>query len=253
MHIAASADGHTLLPILFEHNIHLSARDDNGMTALHVAACGDNIHFLKSYRRRKYPHEVVNEKNKSVATLLHTKLRCDAIRTVEWLLTLKQVNFTEVDNDRNNNFHCTVSYRASNLYRKYRPFGPSTLFREDKNKTRGYRSFNFDPHIDCLLQVACHNRIFSRGGLVNGKNINGQSPLHIASLNGFEDALNISLKFDADSNVTDNTLKLHIHYATEKRSTSPIFKEPLHFIEYEVINSLCFLLLTIHNWILAAV
>ena len=220
LHVAASVNAYLLAARLFKPNlIESSAKNDNGMTALHTAACRDNVQFvifLINYLN--VSHE---EKNKLGASPLHTALKCDAYNVGQALLYHYKTNVTAVDNNENNVFHYVASCRSHKVYQPFGYFQLETFNYEDDL----LRSKNYDPHVDCLLLLAQFVLSRNLSHLANSRNKFGETPLHIASKNGFEDAVNILLQLGANSSMEDNKSKLPIQYAIEESLGTPFFIE----------------------------
>ena len=221
LEVAASENGYRLIPLLVQNKVNLLSPNDLGDTALHIAACNNSLHF---------PYFLISlgasieEKNKFGATPLLTALKCGAYETVNLLLSHYHSNISQVDKARNNVFHYSVmSKRKSKLYK------PLGFWQLDKFLVISgvYRSASFDPDTDSLLLLASYAKLANRIDLIDSRNNLGQTALHIASRNGFEDAVNVLLQFGANASVLDKKSKLPIHYAIESCSATPLNFQPV--------------------------
>ena len=217
----------------------VNASDCFGATPLHVAACNNHKLFVNMLMRSESSANI-NSMTANGSTPLHSAAACGAVEIIDLLLYFG-ANLSAVDKDGLSTLHYAILHihpdqldgefiinrtdlgGALHLVTIDRRGHLAMFYENENNIIRNTDQYRWlDAFINLIL----------RGSDIHAADINGRTPLHIASANGLADAVNVLLQRKSKLELRDNLGKTPLEVAVENCSvglTTSHFNKSEHF------------------------
>ena len=227
LHLAARYGHESLgISLIFKRGAQVDAKDCNGATPYHVAACHNRRGFVTIFSHWKVGGDI-NSKTLNGSTPLHSAAACGAVDVIGYMIYQK-ANLTAVDDYGLMPLHYSIlNVNSSQLPQVFLnnsgSDGCPTLieidrrgqlagfFKEDHRIKNTHRLRWLDTFLDLVL----------RDSDINAVDINGRTPLHIAAHNGLADAVNVLLQRNATLEKRDKQGKTPLEVAIENATIVP--------------------------------
>ena len=220
----------------------VNASDCFGATPLHVAACHNHKLFVHMLMRSESSANI-NSMTANGSTPLHSAAACGAVEIIDLLLYFG-ANLSAVDKGGLSTLHYAILHihpdqldgefiinrtdlgGALHLVTIDRRGHLAMFYENENNIIRNTDQYRWlDAFINLIL----------RGSDIHAADVNGRTPLHIASANGLADAVNVLLQRKSQLELRDNLGKTPLEVAVENCTVSLTTS---HFNEGEQFHDL---------------
>lgn len=191
----------TILQLILWHGANINKIDNQGLTALYLAAKNGSIsqaQMLLNHGAHINPQATSNA--------LHAAALARQMEMIIWLLTQgSDVNHRDHGNE-------------TPIFNAIQSFVPLP-----RASDRTFMSVRDAPHVDdsCIVQ-----RLLSAGANINYKNTQGMTPLSVAADLGYTKIMRMLIERDADVHTKDNQRQTPLHKATRGN--------PLHWHDFSL-------------------
>ncbi|EAY18993.1 hypothetical protein TVAG_246710 [Trichomonas vaginalis G3] len=208
LHIAASFKSKEIAELLISHCININEKDDDGETALHIAVLSNSKEIVELL----ISHGInINEKDDDGQTALHIAASFKSKETAELLIS-HCININEKDNDGETALHIAVLSNSKETAELLISHGIDINEKDYGGKTALYYAakYNSKEIVELLI---------SHGIDINEKDCGGKTALHISVLSNSKEIVELLISHCININEKDNNGQIALHIAI--RGNSP--------------------------------
>ncbi|KAG8178985.1 hypothetical protein JTE90_012498 [Oedothorax gibbosus] len=223
LHIAAQKGCLEITKLLIENGANINAKHMLGSKPIHIAARDGNLEIVKFYLEKNIQ---LNDLNTFGQSLLHYAAQGGHQEIVNYLIK-QNIDVNLFDIYQFNSLHVAAQYGYVNIiytlldngaYLNTKTIGDVSAFEIAKSHNHR-KAIKLLDITDKFFHVVKQNKTFEtekflkEGAVVNVKSDANVTPLHYASWKGYDDIVNILLKYKANPNIKGKSGCTPLHYA----------------------------------------